>query len=186
MKKIALESKYYPQKILNPVSAQNQPYPSSSYYPYPNPTNTFRLNPLVLPSLKTMDIDNLQDVFGKGFQDMNQQKIGEKISNEKMFKENEEIKEIKAAIEYAKLNQARAKQIQQNQYKRIQNLIKDTKEDEEVLKKLELDKQRAIEENEQKKNGKNKSKEIITTTNERKRKIKTRSRKRISKRFTRY
>lgn len=81
-----------------------------------------------------MDIDNLQDVFGKGFQDMNQQKIGEKISNEKMFKENEEIKEIKAAIEYAKLNQARAKQIQQNQYKRIQNLIKDTKEDEEVLK----------------------------------------------------
>ena len=128
MKKITLESKYYPQKILNPVSAQNQPYPSSSYYPYPNPTNTFRLNPLVLPSLKTMDIDNLQDVFGKGFQDMNQQKIGEKISNEKMFKENEEIKEIKAAIEYAKLNQARAKQIQQNQYKRIQNLIKDTKE----------------------------------------------------------
>ena len=101
-------SKYYPEEILNPVSAQNQPYPSSSYYPYPMPTNTFRLNPLVLPSLKTMDIDDLQDVFGKGFQEVTQQKIGEKISNEKMFKENDEIKEIKASIEYAKLNRARA------------------------------------------------------------------------------
>ena len=133
MKKITLESKYYPKEILNSIAAQNQPYPSSSYYPYPIPTNTFRLNPLVLPSLKTMDIDDLQDVFGKGFQDMNQRKIGEKISNEKMFRENEEIKEIKNAIEYAKLNQARAKQIQQNQYRRIQNLIKDTQEDEEEV-----------------------------------------------------
>ena len=181
MKKIALESKYYPQKILNPVSAQNQPYPSSSYYPYPNPTNTFRLNPLVLPSLKTMDIDNLQDVFGKGFQDMNQQKIGEKISNEKMFKENEEIKEIKAAIEYAKLNQARAKQIQQNQYKRIQNLIKDTKEDEEVLKKLELDKQRAIEENEQKKMERIKAKKLLQQQMKEKEKLKQEAEKEYQK-----
>ena len=181
MKKITLESKYYPQKILNPVSAQNQPYPSSSYYPYPNPTNTFRLNPLVLPSLKTMDIDNLQDVFGKGFQDMNQQKIGEKISNEKMFKENEEIKEIKAAIEYAKLNQARAKQIQQNQYKRIQNLIKDTKEDEEVLKKLELDKQRAIEENEQKKMERIKAKKLLQQQMKEKEKLKQEAEKEYQK-----
>ena len=98
-----------------------------------------------------MDIDNLQEVFGKGFQEMNQQKIGEKISNEKMFGENDEIKEIKSAIEYAKLNQARAKQIQQNQFKRIQNLIKDTKADEEVLKKLKSDKQKDFEENEKKK-----------------------------------
>ena len=161
MKKITLESKYYPKDILNSIAAQNQPYPSSSYYPYPIPTNTFRLNPLVLPSLKTMDIDDLQDVFGKGFQDMNQRKIGEKISNEKMFRENEEIKEIKNAIEYAKLNQARAKQIQQNQYRRIQNLIKDTQEDEEVLKKLKLDKQKALEENEKKKMERIKAKKLL-------------------------
>ena len=161
MKKITLDSKYYPKEILNSISAQNQPYPSSSYYPYPVPTNTFRLNPLVLPSLKTLDIDDLQDVFGKGFQDMNQRKIGEKIANEKMFNENEEIKEIKSAIEYAKLNQARAKQIQQNQYKRIQNLIKDTKEDEEVLRKLKLDKERAIEENEKKKMERIKAKRLL-------------------------
>ena len=161
MKKITLDSKYYPKEILNPVSAQNQPYPSSFYYPYPSPTNTFRLNPLVLPSLKTMDIDNLQEVFGKGFQEMNQQKIGEKISNEKMFSENDEIKEIKNAIEYAKLNQARAKQIQQNQLRRIQNLIKDTKADEEVLKKLKSDKQKDMEENEKKKEERIKAKKLL-------------------------
>ena len=161
MKKITLESKYYPKQILNSISAQNQPYPSSSYYPYPIPTNTFRLNPLVLPSLKTLDIDDLQDVFGKGFQDMTQRKIGEKITNEKMFSENEEIKEIKNAIEYAKLNQARAKQIQQNQYKRIQNLIKDTKADEEVLEKLKLDRLKALEENEKKKMERIKAKKLL-------------------------
>ena len=161
MKKITLESKYYPKQILNSISAQNQPYPSSSYYPYPIPTNTFRLNPLVLPSLKTLDIDDLQDVFGKGFQEMSQRKIGEKITNEKMFSENEEIKEIKNAIEYAKLNQARAKQIQQNQYKRIQNLIKDTKADEEVLEKLKLDRLKAIEENEKKKMERIKAKKLL-------------------------
>ena len=157
----AKKSNYYPETILSSTLAQNQPYPSSSYYPFPMPTNTFRLNPLVLPSLKTMDIDNLQDVFGKGFQDMNQQKIGEKISNEKMFKENDEIKEIKSAIEYAKLNQARALQIQQNQYKRIQNLIKDTKEDEEVLKKLKFDNQKEFEENERKKFERIKAKKLL-------------------------
>ena len=161
MKKITLDSKYYPKQILNSISAQNQPYPSSSYYPYPIPTNTFRLNPLVLPSLKTLDIDDLQDVFGKGFQEMTQRKTGEKITNEKMFSENEEIKEIKNAIEYAKLNQARAKQIQQNQYKRIQNLIKDTKADEEVLEKLKLDRLKALEENEKKKMERIKAKKLL-------------------------
>ena len=155
------QSKYYPETSLNSIAAQNQPYPSSSYYPYPMPTNTFRLNPLVLPSLKTMDIDNLQDIFGKGFQDIQQSKIGEKISNEKMFGENDEIKEIKAAIEYAKLNRARALQIQQNQYKRIQNLIKDNQADEAVLKKLKLDRQREIEENEKKKMERIKAKRLL-------------------------
>ena len=98
-----------------------------------------------------MDIDDLQDIFGKGFQEKKQAKIGEKICNEKMFGENDEIKEIKAAIEYAKLNRARALQIQQNQFRRIQNLIKDTQADEEVLKKLRDDREKEIEENERKK-----------------------------------
>ena len=152
MKKITNDSYYYPKVTLDSVSAQNQPYPSSKYYPFPEPKNTFRLNPLVLTSLKTMDVDDLQDVFGKGIQDQRQSSLAEKIENEKMFKENSEIQEIKASIEYAKLNQMRALQIQQNQMKRIQNLIKDTEEDDEVLKKLKLDRIKAKEEEERKKN----------------------------------
>ena len=145
------------------------------------PTNTFRLNPLVLPSLKTMDIDDLQDVFGKGFQDMKQQKIGEKISNEKMFGENDEIKEIKSAIEYAKLNRERALQIQQNQYRRIQNLIKDTKEDEEVLKKLKLDNQKEFEENERKKFERIKAKKLLQQQMKDKEKLKQEAEKEYKK-----
>ena len=151
MKKITNESYYYPKTTLDSISAQNQPYPSSKYYPFPEPKNTFRLNPLVLPSLKNLDVDDLQDVFGKGIQESRQSTLAEKIENEKMFKENEEIQEIKASIEYAKLNKTRALQMHQNQMKRMQNLIKDTEEDEEVLKKLKLDKLRAKEEEERKK-----------------------------------
>ena len=108
-----------------------------------------------------MDVDDLQDVFGKGIQDQRQSSLAEKIENEKMFKENSEIQEIKASIEYAKLNQMRALQIQQNQMKRIQNLIKDTEEDDEVLKKLKLDRIKAKEEEERKKNERIKAKHLI-------------------------
>ena len=161
MKKITNESPYYPKVILDPIAAQNQLYPSSKYYPFPEPKNTFRLNPLVLTSLKNMDIDDLQDVFGKGIQDQRTSSLGEQIENEKMFKENEEIQEIKASIEYAKLNQTRALQMQQNQMKRIENLIKDTEADEEVLKKLKLERIKAKEEEERKKNERIKAKHLI-------------------------
>ena len=136
MKKITNDSYYYPKETLDSISAQNQPYPSSKYYPFPEPKNTFRLNPLVLTSLKNLDVDDLQDVFGKGIQEKRQNILGEKIENEKMFKENAEIQEIKASIEYAKLNKMRALQMQQNQMRRLQSLIKDNEADEEVLKKL--------------------------------------------------
>ena len=181
MQKTKNKSNYYPETMLDSNLAQKQPYPSSSYYPYPMPTNTFRLNPLVLPSLKTMDIDNLQDVFGKGFQDMNQQKIGEKITNEKMFNENDEIKEIKSYIQYAKLNQTRAFQIQQNQYKRIQNLLKDTKADEEVLNKLKADKQKEFEENERKKFERIKAKKLLQQQMKEKEKLKQEAEKEYKK-----
>ena len=181
MQKTKNKSNYYPETVLDSNLAQKQPYPSSSYYPYPMPTNTFRLNPLVLPSLKTMDIDNLQDVFGKGFQDMNQQKIGEKITNEKMFSENDEINEIKSYIQYAKLNQTRAFQIQQNQYKRIQNLLKDTKADEEVLNKLKADKQKEFEENERKKFERIKAKKLLQQQMKEKEKLKQEAEKEYKK-----
>ena len=175
------ESPYYPKVILDSVSAQNQPYPSPKYYPFPEPKNTFRLNPLVLTSLKNMDIDDLQDVFGKGIQDKRTSSLGEQIENEKMFKENEEIQEIKASIEYAKLNQTRAQQMHQNQMKRIQNLIKDTEEDEEVLKKLRLDRIKAKEEEEKKKNERIKAKHLIQQQMLEKEKLKQESQKEYEK-----
>ena len=181
MRKNIDDSKYYPRETLDSISAQNQPYPSSKYYPFPEPKNTFRLNPLVLTSLKTMDIDDLQDVFGKGIQESRQSALGEKIENEKMFKENSEIQEIKASIEYAKLNQIRALQMQQNQMKRIQKLIKDTEEDEEVLKKLKLDKIKAKEEEERKKNERIKAKHLIQQQMLEKEKLKEEAQKEYEK-----
>ena len=154
-------SPYYPEEKLDSVSAQNQPYPSPNYYPYPEPKNTFRLNPLVISSLKNIDIDDLQRAFGKGIQEKREFQRGQKISNSKLFNENEEIKRIKNSIEQAKLNQFRAHQIHQNQVKRVQNLIKDTEADEVVLRQLENDKRRINEEEERKKQDRIRAKYLL-------------------------
>ena len=42
-------------------------YRSLANYPYPEPHDIHRINPLCLESLKRLDIDDLQDVFGKIF-----------------------------------------------------------------------------------------------------------------------
>ena len=154
-------SPYYPEEKLDSVSAQNQPYPSPNYYPYPEPKNTFRLNPLVISSLKNIDIDDLQRAFGKGIQEKREFQRGQKISNSKLFNENEEIKRIKNSIEQAKLNQFRAHQRHQNQVKRVQNLIKDTEADEVVLRQLENDKRRNNEEEERKKQDRIRAKYLL-------------------------
>ena len=154
-------SQYYPEKKLDSISAQNQPYPSHKYYPYPEPKNTFRLNPLVISSLKNIDVDDLQRAFGKGIQEKREFQRGQKISNTKLFNENEEIKKIRDSIEQAKLNQFRAHQIHQNQVKRVQNLIKDTEADEIVLKNLEEEKRRINEEEEKKKQERLRAKYLI-------------------------
>ena len=107
------KSQYYPETMMDSVSAQNQPYPSSNYYPYPEPKNTFRLNPLVISSLKNIDIDDLQLAFGKGIQQKREFEKGRRIQTAKLFNENSEIKEIKDNIQQAKLNQFRAHQIQE-------------------------------------------------------------------------
>ena len=181
MKKITNDSYYYPKETLDSISAQNQPYPSSKYYPFPEPKNTFRLNPLVLTSLKNLDVDDLQDVFGKGIQEKRQNILGEKIENEKMFKENAEIQEIKASIEYAKLNKMRALQMQQNQMRRLQSLIKDNEADEGVLQKLKIDKIKAQEEEERKKNERIKAKKLIQQQMIEKEKLKDESKKEYEK-----
>ena len=155
------KNQYYPETKMDSISAQNQPYPSPNYYPYPEPKNTFRLNPLVISSLKNIDIDDLQRAFGKNLQEKKQYQRGRSIENAKLLNENLEIKQIKDSIQQAKLNQFRAHQIHQNQIRRVQKLIKDTEADEQVLKKLEYDKRRAAEEEEKKKLDRIRAKRLI-------------------------
>ena len=154
-------NQYYPTTTLDPISAQNQPYPSPNYYPYASPTNTYGLNPSTLKSLKTLDINDLQDVFGKGLQDQNSSIIGEKLEKERIFKEDNDIIEIKNSIQRAKLNKILAKQMYQNQMKRIQNIINDTRTDEQVLKDQNLEKDKQNEEEEKKRKERLKNKYLL-------------------------
>ena len=152
---------YYPRQSLDSISAQNQPYPSPNYYPYPPPTNTYGLNPSTLTSLKTLDIDNLQDVFGKGFQDQHSFIVANKIENERIFNEDSDISDIKSSIQRAKLNKILSKQMYQNQMKRIQNIINDTRTDEEVLKNINKEQNKQNEEEEKKRKERLQAKYLI-------------------------
>ena len=152
---------YYPKNKLDSVAAQNQPYPSPNYYPYPPPTNTYALNPTTLKSLKTLDINDLQDVFGKGLQDQNSLIIGEKLEKERIFKEDNDISQIKQSIQRAKLNKILAKQMYQNQMKRIQNIVNDTRTEEQALKDQNLEQDRKNEEEEIKRKERLKNRYLI-------------------------
>ena len=152
---------YYPKNKLDSIAAQNQPYPSPNYYPYPPPTNTYGLNPTTLKSLKTLDINDLQDVFGKGLQDQNSLLIGEKLEKERIFKEDNDISQIKQSIQRAKLNKILAKQMYQNQMKRIQNIVNDTRTEEQALKDQNLEQDRKNEEEEIKRKERLKNRYLI-------------------------
>ena len=152
---------YYPKNKLDSVAAQNQPYPSPNYYPYPPPTNTYGLNPTTLKSLKTLDINDLQDVFGKGLQDQNSLLIGEKLEKERIFKEDNDISQIKQSIQRAKLNKILAKQMYQNQMKRIQNIVNDTRTEEQALKDQNLEQDKKNEEEEIKRKERLKNRYLI-------------------------
>ena len=152
---------YYPKNKLDSVAAENQPYPSPNYYPYPPPTNTYGLNPTTLKSLKTLDINDLQDVFGKGLQDQNSLIIGEKLEKERIFKEDNDISQIKQSIQRAKLNKILAKQMYQNQMKRIQNIVNDTRTEEQALKDQNLEQDRKNEEEEIKRKERLKNRYLI-------------------------
>ena len=95
-------------------SRKAQAYRSLANYPYPEPKDINRINPLCLNSLKTLDIDDLQDVFGKNFQDKRSYEEGQKLLKEVIINDSPEIKEIKDAIEHAKLNKVLARQMNQN------------------------------------------------------------------------
>ena len=132
-------------------SRKNQAYRSLANYPYPEPRDTFRINPLCLNSLKNLDIDDLQDVFGKNIQDQRSYEEGQKLMKEVIINDSPEIKEVKDAIEHAKLNQILARQMNQNMLLRQQKLIKEAEEEELVLQEIENEKKRKKEEDEKKK-----------------------------------
>jgi len=132
-------------------SFKNSQYRSLANYPYPEPKNIYRINPLCLKSLKNLDIDDLQDVFGKNIQEQRSYENGQRLQKEIIINESDEIKELKDAIEHAKLNKILSRQMNQNLLLRKQKLIKEAEEEELVLKEIENEKKRNEEELEKKK-----------------------------------
>ena len=172
---------YYPKTTLDSVSAQNQPYPSPNYHPYATPTNTYGLNPTTLKSLKTLDINDLQDVFGKGFQDKNSLIVGDKTEKERVFQDDPDISDIKNSIQRAKLNKILAKQMYQNQMRRIQNIINDTRKDEQVLKDINIEQVKQNEEEEKKRKERLHNKYLLQQQMKEKEKLKQESKKEYEK-----
>ena len=127
-------------------SLKNIQYRSLANYPYPEPKDTYRLNPLCLQSLKNLDIDDLQDVFGKNIQQQRSYENGQRLQKEIIINDSDEIKELKDAIEHAKLNK-----VLSNLILRKQKLIKEAEEEELVLKEIEDQKKKDEIEKEKKK-----------------------------------
>ena len=132
-------------------SLKNIQYRSLANYPYPEPKDIYEMNPLVLKSLKNLDVDDLQDVFGKNIQEQRSYENNQRIQKEIIIKDSDEIKELKDAIEHAKLNKILSRQMNQNLLLRKQKLIKEAEEEELVLKEIENEKRRNEEEKEKKK-----------------------------------
>ena len=132
-------------------SLKNIQYRSLANYPYPEPKDTYRLNPLCLQSLKNLDIDDLQDVFGKNIQQQRSYENGQRLQKEIIINDRDEIKELRDAIEHAKLNKVLSRQMNQNLILRKQKLIKEAEEEELVLKEIEDQKKKDEIEKEKKK-----------------------------------
>ena len=132
-------------------SVKNIQYRSLANYPYPEPKNIHRINPLCLKSLKNLDIDDLQDVFGKNIQETRSYENAQRLQKEIIINDSDEIKELKDAIEHAKLNKILSRQMNQNLLLRKQKLIKEAEEEELILKEIENEKKRNEEEKEKKK-----------------------------------
>ena len=135
----------------NQLSPKDIAYRSLKNYPYPEPRSIHEINPLCLKSLKTLDVDDLQDVFGKNIQDKRSYEDGQRLMREVIINDSPEIKELKDAIEHAKLNQILARQMNQNLLLRKQKLQKEAEEEELVLQEIENEKKRKKEEKEKKK-----------------------------------
>ena len=116
-------------------SIMNQTGSSLPYYP-PEPRETFRLNPLALKSFKNLDVDDLQDCFGRSLQQRRNQEVTKQTEVQKIYDEDKGIQFILSTIKQAKLNRDRGMQICDGQARRMQNLVKDAELDEKVLENL--------------------------------------------------
>ena len=132
-------------------SFKSNQYRSLINYPYPEPKDIHRINPLCLKSLKNLDVDDLQDVFGKNIQEQRSNENAQRLQKELIINESDEIKEVKDAIEHAKLNKILSRQMNQNLLLRKQKLIKEAEEEELILKEIENEKRKNEEEKEKKK-----------------------------------
>ena len=141
-------------------SHKMQKYYSIPNYPFPEPKNIYRINPLCLKSLKTLDVDDLQDVFGKNIQAKKSMEEGQRQLKNLIINESSEIKELKDAIEHAKLNQILARQMNQNILLRKQKIIKEAEEEELNYREYLNEKRKQKEQEEKKKQELIKNREI--------------------------
>ena len=141
---------YFSNTKLSQPQPQHPPFkpnPSLYYYP-PPPRDTHNINVSQLTSMKHIDIDNLQDAFGRSLQLKKNKHIERQNDIAKLYQENDDLKSIIADIKQAHLNKARAHQIHESQTRRMKQLILDSELDEQVLQNLtretQLDQQNEI------------------------------------------
>ena len=124
----------------------NYSIPPPNYYPTYPKTETYGLNPLTLKSLTNVDVDDLQQIFGKGISDQKAIYRSQSLTRRLLLENDHELRDVQAAINQAKRNQILCRQIEQNQLLRMKNLIRESQEEEEAFKKAELDNKKRKEE----------------------------------------
>lgn len=97
---------------------------------------SLRVNPMLFPSLRDLDVDKLEDDIAKEIQKKKVIDEREKLNVKKIFEESEEIQELKQRIKMANLNQERSKQILEKQTRRLQDMVKDAETDENLFAHL--------------------------------------------------
>ena len=128
----------------------NYSIPPPNYYPTYPKTETYGLNPLTLKSITNVDVDDLQQIFGKGIGEQKCIIRSQSLTRRHLLENDHELREVQAAINQAKRNQILCRQIEQNQFLKMQNLIKESEEEEAALKQAEIDKKRKKEEEDRK------------------------------------
>ena len=128
----------------------NYSIPPPNYYPTYPKTETYGLNPLTLKSITNVDVDDLQQIFGKGIGERKCIIRSQSLTRRHLLENDHELREVQAAINQAKRNQILCRQIEQNQFLKMQNLIKESEEEEAALKQAEIDKKRKKEEEDRK------------------------------------